>query len=107
MVYKTHVMPNEVLFIKTAEPKKKYSLFCPFLDFPTIQIAKKPATKEPAADEAVEEVAEVVGGEEAVVAPLVVGFAMVLAPEAPAVPEEVNGIGLGVALGPVALRPTV
>ena len=74
------------------------------------------ATKEPATDEAVEEVAEVVGeaGEEAVLAPSVVGFAVVLAPAAlaepqtPAVPDRVNGILLTcVGLGPVALRLTV
>ena len=67
----------------------------------TIQIAKKPATiamiaatppfatNEPAADEAVEEEA----GE----------VAVAVAEPAPAVPERVNGIILGVAV-PVALR---
>ena len=77
------------------------------------------ATNEPAADEVVEEEAGVVAeaGEEAVVAPLVelapaaplapAVPAVPVAPLAPVVPERVNGIALGVALGPVALRLTV
>ena len=77
------------------------------------------ATKEPAADEVVEEeAAEVVGeaGEEAVDAPLVGALdlpAALVPPVTPVPPAtlaplatEVNGTGLGVALGPVALRPT-
>jgi len=64
------------------------------------------ATKEPAADEAVEleEEAEVVGEaeEEAVIAPLVELAPEVL--EEPLAPDRVNGIALGVALAPVALR---
>jgi len=100
------------------------------------------ATKEPAADEVVEEeAAEGVGeaGEEAVDAPLVEELAAGMAMEAvdpstaldppmtpvppatpvpraaldpedavtePVTPMELNGTGLGVALGPVGLRPT-
>ena len=93
------------------------------------------ATKEPAADEVVEEeAAEVVGeaGEEAVDAPLVGELAVGMAMEAvdppagldppvtpvppaaldpedevtePLTPMELNGTGLDVALGPVGLRP--